>query len=139
MFGDARVVRKMAALGPRSRWLGAALLAAIALFLQMAQWRLDGGRAPFLVFGPALVFAAAAFGRAPALLIFVTGLLAGIWMFHPTLSLPGWEGTEGNAILAYAAVGALSLYLGGLGRTYAGRALQAERALSRHQLAQSEA
>ncbi|WBS00621.1 ATP-binding protein [Pseudoduganella sp. SL102] len=139
MFGDARVVRRMASLGPRARWGGAVLLAVLAVALQMLQWRFDGGRAPFLVFSPCLVFAAAAFDRGPALLVFFTGLVAGTWMLEPNGALPGWAGSDPAAIAAYTLLGLLSIYLGGLGRIYAGRALRAEQALADERVAQSEA
>jgi PAS domain S-box-containing protein len=139
MFGDVRVVRRIASFSDRARWGGAALLAVLAAALQALQWAFDGGRAPFLAFSPCLVFAAAAFGRAPAFLVFVTGLVAGPWMFDPQGSLPGWQGSEPAAVAAYALLGLLSIYLGGLGRIYAGRALRAEQALADERVALSEA
>ncbi|MBB3221143.1 hybrid sensor histidine kinase/response regulator [Pseudoduganella umbonata] len=139
MFGDARVVRRMASLGTRARWGGAVLVAVLAVALQMLQWRFDGGRAPFLVFCPFLVFAAAAFDRGPALLVFFTGLVAGAWMLEPDGSLPGWAGSDPAAVAAYSLLGLLSIYLGGLGRLYAWRALRAEQALADERVAQSEA
>ncbi|WP_165390926.1 hybrid sensor histidine kinase/response regulator [Pseudoduganella lutea] len=129
----------MASLGPRARWGGAATLAVLAVALQVLQWRFDGGRAPFLVFSPCLVFAAAAFGHGPALLVFLTGLFAGVWMLDPHGTPPALEGSEPAAIGAYALLGLLSIYLGGLGRIYAGRALRAEQALADERVAQSEA
>ncbi|WP_338762903.1 ATP-binding protein [Massilia sp. METH4] len=129
----------MASLSAGARWGGAALLAVLAVTLQALQWRFDGGRTPFLVFSPCLVFAAAAFDRGPALLVFFTGLAAGSWMLINNGALPGWEGSEPATIASFALLGFLSIYLGGLGRIYAGRALRAEQALADERVALSEA
>ncbi len=139
MFSNARIMRRMASLGTKARWGGAALLAGLSVGLELLQWSFDGGRAPFLVFSPCLVFAAAAFGRGPAMLVYATALGSGGWLLARHDAVPGWEGQEPAAIAAFAIVGLLSIYLGGLGRLYAGRGLRAEQALADARVAQSEA
>jgi PAS domain S-box-containing protein len=88
---------------------------------------------------PAIVFAAAAFGSGPALLVYATGLLYGLHLFAPDANPLLLEAPEQAAMLAYAAMGFVYIYLGHLGRVYAGRALRAERQLVADRLAESEA
>ena len=139
MFSNARIMRRMASLGTGARWGGATVLAGLSVGLELLQWSFDGGRAPFLIFSPCLVFAAAAFGRGPAMLVYGAALASGSWLLARHDAVAGWEGEEPAAIAAFALVGLLSIYLGGLGRLYAGRGLRAEQALADTRVAQSEA
>ncbi|GGZ05328.1 ATP-binding protein [Pseudoduganella plicata] len=139
MFRNRGLLRAIAALSPGSRYAWAAVLALSVLAVQTLLRTVDGGRVPFLVVNPAIVFAAAAFGSGPALLVYFTGLLYGLHLFAPDANPVLMDGPERAAMLAYAAMGFVYIYLGHLGRVYAGRALRAERQLVADRLAESEA
>jgi PAS domain S-box-containing protein len=139
MFRNRGMLRAIAALSPGSRYAWAAVLALLVLVAQALLRTLDGGRVPFLMVNPAIVFAAAAFGSGPALLVYATGLLYGLHLFAPDANPVLMAGPEQAALLAYAAMGFVYIYLGHLGRIYAGRALRAEHQLAADRLAESEA
>ena len=139
MFRNRSLLRAIAALSPGSRYAWAAALALFVLAAQALLRTVDGGRVPFLLVNPAIVFAAAAFGSGPALLVYATGMLYGLHLFAPDANPLLLEEPEQAAMLAYAAMGFVYIYLGHLGRIYAGRALRAERQLVADRLAESEA
>ncbi|AVR96815.1 hybrid sensor histidine kinase/response regulator [Pseudoduganella armeniaca] len=137
MFRNRGLLRALAELSPRARFAWAALLALAVLAGQVLLRSVDEGKVPFLLFNPAIVFAAAAFGIWPAMLVYGTGLLFGLHVFmSAALTLAG---PQRAALLAYAVMGFVYIYLGQLGRIYAGRAMRAERQLVADRLAQSEA
>ncbi|AXA90904.1 ATP-binding protein [Massilia sp. YMA4] len=137
MFRNRGLLRALAELSPRARYAWAVLLALVVLAGQMLLRSVDEGRVPFLLFNPAIVFAAAAFGSAPALLVYGAGLLFGLHVFAPAAL--SHAGPDRAALLAYAMMGFVYIYLGQLGRIYAGRALRAEHQLVADRLAESEA
>ncbi|WEF34620.1 hypothetical protein [Pseudoduganella chitinolytica] len=83
MFRNRGLLRALAGLSPRARFGWAALLALAVLAGQAMLRTVDEGRVPFLLFNPAIVFAAAAFGTFPALLVYGAGLLFGMHLFGP--------------------------------------------------------